>query len=185
MFTRDGIVNAALFQLNWFACVAWGAIGQPWWALATLSALLLFVIRRPLLKPDLTLALGFAFVGLLLDSVWIRIGVLDFDGAALAPVWIVMMWIGAALTINHSLSIFLDRPLLGGALAACSAPLCYLGGERLGGVTVTSEHGLALIALAWLVVFGVTFGCARRIERWRGHQWLGTVFTNKGKAEEV
>jgi hypothetical protein len=149
-----------------------------------LSALLLFSVRGRFLRADLCLALLLALLGFGLDSLWIRAGVLDFHGAGLAPVWIVMMWAGAALTVNHSLSFFLDRPLLGAVLAAGSAPLCYLGGARLGGVIVSNEAGLALISLAWLVAFGAVFALSGRLGRWLEQSGFGTVPAPPGESEE-
>ena len=51
--------------------------------------------------------------------------------------------------------------------------------------SVTSQEGLAVIALAWLLVFAATFACAGRFGLWRGQHWLGRVIASKGKAEEV
>lgn len=185
MFSRSGVVNAGLFQANWFACVAWGATGAPAFALVTLSSLLLFSARGGALRVDLVLALLLAVVGLALDSLWIRLGILDFHGVGLAPVWIVMMWMGVALTVNHSLSLFLERPWLGALLAAGSAPLCYLGGQRLGGVIVASELGLALVALAWLLIFAVVFTQTGRLKRWLDRSWFGTVTAQPGETKEI
>lgn len=149
--SRDNLFNALLFQLNWFACVLGGVHGQLIWPLLTLSLMFAQVARGRFLRSDVVLALGAALVGLILDTVWIRLGILDY-GSELAPVWIVMMWMGAALTLNHSLAWLQAQPMLGGILAAMVAPLCYLSGESLGAVSVDNA-GLPVVALSWLVVF--------------------------------
>ena len=61
------------------------------------------------------------------------------------------------MTLNHSLSLFIRWPVAGGLMAGGAAPLCYLSGERLGAVTVPDPWQLAWIALAWAVIFIVTF----------------------------
>ena len=71
-----------------------------------------------------------ASIGFCLDTLWIRVGVLDYAGASVAPVWIVLLWVGVGLSVNHSLAPFGARPWVGGLLAGLTAPVSYLGGER-------------------------------------------------------
>jgi hypothetical protein len=156
---QASLLNAILFQLNWFACVLGGANGQLLWPAITLMLMFAQIARGSHVRGDLVLALMACLIGLFLDSLWIRLGILDF-GTAWAPVWIVMMWAGAALSINHSLSWLQSQPVLGGVLAAMVAPLCYLSGESLGAVT-TDSAGLLLVACSWLVVFTLAFRFAR------------------------
>ena len=151
--SRAHLLNALLFQLNWFACVLGGAHDQLIWPLLTLSLMFAQIARSRFLHSDIFLALGAALVGLFLDTLWIRLGILDY-GTELAPVWIVMMWMGAALSLNHSLSWLQAQPMLGGILAAMVAPLCYLSGESLGAVSVDNS-GLPAVAMSWLVVFAL------------------------------
>jgi hypothetical protein len=150
--SKANIFNALLFQLNWFACVLGGAHGQPLWALLTLSLMFAQTARGTTLRADVVLALSAAAIGLFLDSLWISSGILDY-GTRFAPVWIVMMWMGAALSLNHSLAWLKPQPWLGGILAAMVAPLCYLSGESLGAVSVDNA-GLPVVAVSWLLVFG-------------------------------
>ncbi len=150
-------VNAALFQITWFACVLGGAAGSALWGAAALAGLLAFTATQGRLASDLRVAALAAVIGFALDSLWIRAGILDYHGARLAPIWIVMLWLGVALTLNHSLSFLSRRPLLGGALAGAAAPLSYLGGERLGAVTVPEPWLLAAVSLCWLVLFWGAF----------------------------
>jgi len=151
------LVNAGLFQITWFACVLGGAAGTSWWGAGALASLLAFSAAQPHLKSDLRAALGLGVVGLGVETLWIWLGVLDYGAVAVAPPWIVMLWMGVGLTLNHSLALFAQRPWLGGLLAGAGAPLSYLGGERLGGVVVPDPWMLALIASAWFVLFTVVF----------------------------
>ncbi len=161
--SRANILNALLFQLNWFACVLGGAHDQPLWALFTLSLMFAQTARGNTLRADVILVLCGAAVGLFLDSLWIFTGILDY-GTRFAPVWIVMMWMGAALSLNHSLAWLKPQPWLGGILAAMVAPLCYLSGESLGAVDVDNA-GLPIVAVSWLFVFGFGLRYAGGISR--------------------
>lgn len=153
---RANLINAGLFQVTWFACVLGGAAGNSVWGAAALASLLAFSSVRPFLRSDLALAVVLGLVGLGLDTLWIRTEVLDY-GSAVAPAWIIMLWMGVGLTLNHSLSMFGDRPWLGGLMAGSAAPLSYLGGERLGGVVVPDPWMLAVVAAVWFALFTLAF----------------------------
>jgi len=154
------MINAVLFQLNWFACVLGAVHDQLWLPLLTLSAMLFQSARSASSRADLYLVAGVALVGFFLDSLWVALGILEFATDGPAPIWIVMMWMGVALTVNHSLQWLQGMPILGGVLAAVSAPACYLGGAQLGAVVVQIP-GLWLISMAWLLVFCGIFYLAR------------------------
>ena len=152
--------NALLFQGAWFACVLGGARDTSLWGALVLALLAGSVLLREHAGRDLTLAACAAAAGFLLDTLWIHAGVLDYHGARLAPPWIVMLWVGVALTVNHSLSLFHARPLLGGALAGAAAPLSYLAGERLGAVVVPEPWMLGFVSASWALLFAPTFAFA-------------------------
>lgn len=106
-------------------------------------------------------------IGWLLEFVWIDNHILIYgqDGV---PIWILMLWAGVALTVNHSLAWFKRYPFCGATLAAVAAPLCYLGGERLDAVLVPEPLQLVWVSLAWLIVFYAVFAFASRALDRRG-----------------
>jgi hypothetical protein len=155
--SRANLLNAGLFQVAWFACVLGGAADSSLWGAAALVALLGFSLAGGMGRFDLTLAGVAAAVGFLLDTAWIRTGILDYSGAPFAPLWIVMLWGGVGLTINHSLSMFQARPWLGGLLAGVTAPLSYLAGERFGAVSIGDPWLLPIVSLVWMLLFAAAF----------------------------
>jgi len=152
------IINAALFQITWFACVVGSAEGLSWPAFAACAVLAIYQLqakRRHV--TDLKLVLVSIVLGLIVDTLWVQSGVLIFTDqrpfAALAPAWIIALWVGFALTINHSLA-WLDRtPLLPAVVGAIGGPMSYLAGLKLGAVEY--QQGIALIsvylAVAWAI----------------------------------
>ncbi|MEM7218961.1 MAG: DUF2878 domain-containing protein [Pseudomonadota bacterium] len=150
------LLNAALFQGAWFGLVLGAAEGNLLFGWLGVGALLVFAALRDDIARDLRLLMLLPPLGWCLDSLWALTGILDF-GTTLAPYWIALLWASVALTLRHSMSLFSARPRLGALLAACSAPLCYLGGQRLGAVTVPEPLLLAWIALAWCALFAVLF----------------------------
>jgi hypothetical protein len=154
------LLNAALFQVAWFACVLGGARDVSSWGLVSVLALLVYALLAPTRRSDLTMGAVAAAVGFLVDTLWIRTGILDYHGAAVAPSWIVLLWVGVGLTINHSLSLFQPRPWLGGLLAGACAPVSYLAGERLGAVSIPDPWLLPIVSLVWAILFVVAFTLA-------------------------
>jgi hypothetical protein len=154
---RANLLNAALFQVAWFACVLGGAQNTSLWGAAALVALFAAAQLRGMRGSDLKLAVLAAAVGFLVDTLWIRTGILDYAGAALAPPWIVMLWAGVGLTINHSLSMFQARPWLGGLLAGATAPVSYLAGERFGAVSIADPWLLPVVSMVWMLLFVLAF----------------------------
>lgn len=163
---RANLVNAALFQVAWFACVLGGAAGTSLWGSLTVVALILFSASLRMLRHDLPFVVAGLVAGFALDTAWIQLGILDYAGAEVAPLWIVLLWCGLGLTLNHSMQMFAARPLLGGLLAGATAPISYLGGERLGAVAVPDPWAMVWVGLVWAAVFWGAFTWARRgIER--------------------
>lgn len=155
------VINAVLFQLTWFACVIGGARGTSLWGALALALLAGQALARPPRRDALLLALGLGAFGFALETLWIRLGVLDY-GSAFAPPWIVLLWLAVGLCLHHSLSAFQARPWLGGLLAAAAAPFSYLAGAGLGAVDIGPAWSLLAVSLVWLVVFHWALGAARR-----------------------
>ncbi|MFU8813721.1 MAG: DUF2878 domain-containing protein [Pseudomonadales bacterium] len=159
--SHGNLINGVLFQAAWFACVLGGAQGSNLWGAAAVASLIVFALLGRTRDHDLVLGCVAACIGFVIDTVWIRTGILDYAGAGIAPLWIVMLWVGVGLSINHSLSMFKARPWLGGLLAGASAPLSYLAGERFGAVTIADPWHLALVSLVWAPLFAAVFALSR------------------------
>jgi len=147
------LINAALFQLAWFAAVLGGSLA----ACAAGALLLWHAAARGNLRADCTIGAICAALGLGLDTTWIYLAALDYDHAVVAPPWIVVLWAAVGVSLNHSLAFFLQRPGLGAMLSALAAPCSYWAGAALGGVVIASAGWLAVIALTWFAVFYVLF----------------------------
>ena len=151
------ILNAILLQITWFGCVA----GQVSWGLQTLGVMILFSVAVGTFWVDIRYAIVAALIGTGIDSAWVFIGILDYSSGIVAPFWITMLWIAVGLSLNHALSFFKDRPLLGGFLGAGSAPGCYLVGQSFGGVDVADPWLLGVISVVWFFLFYAGFSILR------------------------
>lgn len=166
---RHWLPNAIGFQLVWVAAV--GGAGQGWWwagplALAVFAAWQLSSSPRP--GTDLRLMLGAGALGFGIDSAWVQAGLMSFatpmPSAAMAPIWIVALWMGFALTLNHSLAS-LQRHLAAAAmLGVAGGPLAYYAAERAWhAVEIAGPSWIAYLALAvaWGVVTPLLLLAAR------------------------
>src|SRR5690606_30836195 len=74
--------------------------------------------------------------------------------APIAPFWILSLWAGFALTLNHSMRWLTARPWLVAPLAAVIGPASYLAAARVWGavrLTAPPAEALATLALCWFV----------------------------------
>ena len=159
------VANAVLFQLAWFACVQ----GDDVVAMVTVAAVLAlhqhWVMRDAREWYLLPIA---ALLGLAVDTLWIRLGVLvPAAPTQWAPLWLVSLWLLLATTLLHSLHWLAPRPLLSALLGAVAGPLAYyagtaFGAARLGGVEPVSQTlALAILALGWGMFMPLLFWLAR------------------------
>lgn len=168
-------INFLAFQIVWFAAVG-GASRSIWWAGPV--ALLIFALyhfcsgvaeRGDFKLMWLALALGFVTDTLMaLSELSTYSSPTPF--APLAPFWILSLWAGFALTLNHSLHYLNVRPFIVAPLAAVVGPMSYYGAGRVwGAVTIATPVWIALVVLGlcWLGSMLVLSLAARRFSRRR------------------
>jgi hypothetical protein len=151
------LINAVLFQITWVAAVAGAGYGHWWPGLAALALFAAWQLRDPATRAaDLRLLAWALLIGLLVDTLWVQAGMLTFatplPWAGLAPVWIMVLWAGFSLTINHSLRALKPRPLLAAGLGLIGGPLAYwIASSAWGAAQIHWPLWQALLALgiAW------------------------------------
>lgn len=166
------VINFLLIKVAWVACVVGGTLLG-----ALVIALMLAVcFYQGRWQRERSFVFGLALLGLTLDSIWIHFGILDFGpatiklgGLALAPPWIILLWVAVALSLFEALGFFVRRPILGAVIVGAAAPLSYSTGAQFGAVIIPSTAMLMVIALVWVVVFGMVFELARRAQQAAGH----------------
>ncbi len=161
--TRTQAINALLYQLGWFACVLGGNVGA-------LLALALFVplhqrfcVQRPSEWGFVLLA---GALGLAMDLMWARAGVITFHGAlgfGVGP-WLAVLWLMFATTLQHALAALQTRLVLAALLGAIGGPASYLAGIALGAASTPlgAWEFAALLAPAWLLLVPLLAWLARR-----------------------
>ncbi|MFD0667382.1 DUF2878 domain-containing protein [Ramlibacter sp. MAHUQ-53] len=166
----DRLINALGFQAGWWACVAGVASGYEVPALAFCGALALahlYTSAQP--AQEARLAGASLALGIPLDTLLQQFSVIDFHGLAigpLSPLWLWMLWVLFALTLNSSLAFLQGRHwALSAALGLVFGPLAYAGGAALGAASFDGAPGhLAALAGAWMLALPalVQLACRKR-----------------------
>lgn len=159
------IANALAFQGVWFACIVGASFGQAWpGVLAALAFAGATLVLGGQWRADLrTLAIALP-LGLGLDCGFAAVGWLQYAPAAAwplaAPPWIAALWVGFAMTLNHSLAFLRGEPRLAALLGLVGGPLAYWGAAQgFGVVSLPAPAGMTLLALglAWAAFLPLVF----------------------------
>lgn len=161
-FSKPLIINAILFQVTWFACVLGSAKGLVWPAILSCLALIIYQLQPNHRHPsDLKLVgLGIA-IGLVTDTAWIQLEFMNFTEQSpfeeITPIWVIILWIAFALTVNHSLSWLNKHPVLPAAAGLVFAPFSYLAGLKLGAVEYLNDVVLvsACLGITWAITMTI------------------------------
>lgn len=156
------IINAILFQITWFACALGSANNLLWPAIISCAVLAAYQLHPKNKHPnDIKLIVVAILMGLIVDTAWIQLGMISYSTQspfeAIAPLWIIILWIGFALTINHSLSWLTKHPLLPAATGLIFAPLSYFAGVKFGALTFTADPIVITLSLGvvWAICMTV------------------------------
>jgi hypothetical protein len=167
---RTQLVNHALYQLGWLACVLGSAWHRPWTGF--LIATILIGVHLTLSRERLLEARLMVFtitVGAVAEIGQIAAGTYRFTSGtmidALPPAWLLAMWAQFATTFRFSLRGVLTRPVSAALFGAVGGPIAFLAGERLGAVTLLPPvtQGLVRLSLSWAVALVVFSAAVRRI----------------------
>lgn len=169
---KTWLPNAICFQLVWLAAV--GGAAQGWWwagpaALLAFAAWQVPLSRRP--GVDVGLMLGAAALGFATDTLWVQLGLMRFSTplpwSGVAPVWIVALWMGFALTLNHSLASLKRHLALAALLGVLGGPLAYAVADRAWSAVDLAEPTwsvLLALALAWGAITPLLLRAATRFD---------------------
>ena len=167
------------YEAVWFIAVIGASHGLAW--PGVLGILVYATIQLALARQfrvDLSLMATALVCGFLLDGALVRTGLAsyaaDWPHLALAPIWILALWMTFALTFTQSLRYLQTRLWLAALLGFVGGPLAYLGAARGWHVVTLADPAwrgfsvlavgwaLATPALAWLARRGTASAIARR-----------------------
>ena len=131
----------------------------------------LFALWRLAVSParalELRLLLAALGIGLLLESLWVGSGLLDYAAWPWAgpPAWILALWCAFALVVVPLLGYLHRRLWLAAALGAVGGPLAYLGAASGWDALRFSEprwHALLALGAGWALAMPALAALAAR-----------------------
>ena len=167
------ILNIAIYQLGWFACILGAANGAPLAGVGFVAAAVAFHLYRTSdARAEAMLIALAALTGAAWDSLLVMAGWLVYPSGTLidgtAPYWIVALWAIFATTFNVSLRWFKRRLALAALFGAIGGPLAFVAGERLGGVSFTDyPAALGALAAGWALLMPAMMLLAQRYNGFR------------------
>jgi hypothetical protein len=158
------VINFIAFQAAWFAAVLGAAHGMPWLGVIAVPAVLaLHLAQSPDWRPEILLAFTAAVTGFIMDSVLIAAGAFSpipsVFPAPFSSLWMVMLWVNLAATMNVSMGWLRGRHALAAVFGAIGGPVAYYSGAKLGAMTgLPDAGGLLVIGIAWAIALPVLYG---------------------------
>jgi len=167
------VANLVGYQGLWLACVAGAGSGRAWLAPVAAAAFALLVLRwggkarQDLHMLLVALPLGVAFDSALAAAGWLAYAS-PWPSASLAPAWIWSLWLGFALTLNHTLAFLRTRPMAAALFGLVGGPLAYAAAASGFDAVVFAAPvawTLGVLALGWAVLLPVLFAAGSWLSR--------------------
>mgnify|MGYP001351779366 CR=1 FL=1 len=164
------IINFVLFQAAWFVCVLGASYNQTYLALPL--SIIILLIHFSLIKKrmlDLKLIIIAGLIGLLFDGVLLNFDLIIYNDPGLpypyTPIWIVMLWMIFAMTLNHSLAWLSQKYYLAILFGAIGGPLAYIAGEKLGAITLLSTNSIITLSIGWALITPILLVIANELNK--------------------
>ena len=169
------ILHCLLLQSLWWSCILSAVhLGDyPWLPLLWVPVLLGLWHKTPWFQNlDIRLALIFTGFGLVLDSLWVNLGWIEYANHwplhALSPLWLLVLWFGVGFDFRHSLLWIEQRPIIGGIIAGASGPMSYISGAALGLAEFpegTKIPFCVAVFITWAIAFPLFARYVTRLEQ--------------------
>ena len=158
MVRHTPLINYALYQVGWFACVLGAASHRPWTGcLIAVTLIGVHLALSPDRSREVLLVCVATAAGAVVETVQIAAGAYRFTSGtvidALPPPWLLVMWGQCATTFRFSARTVMTRPGWAALCGAAGGPLAFLAGERLGAVELLPPlmHGLLRLSVGWAI----------------------------------
>lgn len=156
------IVNALAYQVIWFSAILWGNTGA-----ALGCGIILALLASSEYKSDDLKMIGLLmFLGLLVDGTLQQVGFFTFKSPGLPiPFWLLVIWLGLAMTIHHSLAWLKDKLLLAALFGSLGGPAAYWAGTRMGAASFNwpLTTSLLILAIIWSLMFPMIMLFSRKV----------------------
>ena len=152
----------------WFACILGAAINETHTAVAFSLLIILFHFYLAKdKKNEIKILLIASIIGFLFDGFLLKSELVLYTNHgwsySITPLWIIVLWMGFAITLNSSLNWLKKKIKLSALFGAIGGPLAYLAGEKLEAVTLMTPIALIAIVIGWSLITPLLIYISRRI----------------------
>ncbi len=157
----SNVINFILFQLLWISCIFGVSYQEITPALVVIGIMLIYhclpTVRKPGDFKTVILCIGLGFVLDSLLAYWQLVDYFyDFGYDSIAPLWIIMLWIGFGLALNHSMSWMLKRIKLAYFFVAIGPAFSYYSAQKIGAISLNNPIlSLTVASILWVIVFSL------------------------------
>ena len=158
------LLNIGLYQAIWFLCVLGGNKG----ALVGLLLVGLHLMMSVKKQADLCMMALLALFGIVVDGALVQIGFFSFaEGGLPIPFWLLVIWLGLATTVHHSLAWMKTKQMLALFFGAIGGPAAYWGGVHLGAAQFHwgLVASLGILAVLWGIIWPVILYLSGVVDR--------------------
>jgi hypothetical protein len=145
------IRNLGIFQALWFLVV----IGGDTFAIFAFGWALYHWVSYSEAKERLLLPI-YGAIGIILDGALAAVGLFEFSNpTTLLPIWLIALWSIFPTTLNHGLRWCWSGPFWVLIASALGAALTYVGGARLGDLSLPYGDLFTtfVLMISWIVYF--------------------------------
>lgn len=156
------LANALAYQVVWFLAIL---LGNPGAAAGAVLIFILLVISE-CREGDLKMIGLLTLLGLIVDGTLQHVGFFTFKSPGFPiPFWLLVIWLGLAMTIHHSLAWLKDKLLLAALFGCLGGPAAYWAGTRMGAASFNWPLATSLLVLAviWLLIFPAIMLFSRKL----------------------
>ena len=118
---------------------------------------------------DVKLIIIAGLIGLLFDGALLNFDLIIYNDPGLpypfTPIWIVMLWMIFAMTLNHSLAWLSQKYYLSILFGAIGGPLAYIAGEKLGAITLLSTNSIITLSVGWALITPILLIIANKLNK--------------------
>ena len=164
------VLNFVAFQIGWFAAVLGAGHDMPWLGVVVVPLVLVVnVVLSADRRQELVVALVAAVMGFVVDTGLVAAGVFApvpfLVPRPFSPLWMVMLWVNQAATLNGCMAWLRGRYLAGSLFGAIGGPLAYLSGAKLGAASLPSTNGIVILGITWACAFPALLATAEFVRR--------------------
>lgn len=158
--SNNKVLNLIGFQLSWWAIALYREK-------AILMVLLLigihfYFLRKSQKLGEFKFVICVTFLGFIIDSILLNLNILSVEGSLflfleLIPIWLIILWVAFACTLNHSLSWLFHSKLWAFFIGGLGGASSYIGAAKLGTINIHIPDWIFFILLfcIWSTFFCV------------------------------